>query len=294
MFDWENLRFFCALVRAGTLSGAARSLAVEHSTVSRRVAALEAQLDARLLEHLPRRIALTTIGQQVYALATEMETGAFAIQRSVRSSHSEFVGRVVVSAPPVFVTNFFAPAASLFRQKYPEIELCFTSEPNIVSLSKREADIAVRLSRPTENEYVAKQVGIVQFLLYASRNYPHISSPHLWEFVAYESSYDKYPHQQAIEKFSGNRATAFRANDITSQLAAAIGGVGVALLPRFCADNAAGLICVSNADESFSLDIWLAVHKELKDSAPIKAVRTFIAKLVTDSGHFRPTTYGNK
>src|SRR5215471_1683869 len=101
MIDWEDIRHFLAVAQSGTLSGAARSLKVDHATVSRRLAVLEAALDVRLVDRLPRSCRLTPIGRQVFDRAMEMEATADAIARLAKAAPPPLVGRFTLSAPPV-------------------------------------------------------------------------------------------------------------------------------------------------------------------------------------------------
>jgi DNA-binding transcriptional LysR family regulator len=280
MFDWENLRHFVAVARAGTLSGAARALNVDHATVGRRVAALEAELQVRLLDRLPRRCSLTAAGEQILELATEMEADAYAIERALRADQPHLVGTVVVSAPPVLVTNFFAPAAAAFRTLHPGIQLALSGEAQSVSLSRREADIAVRLVRPTESGNVTRHLGTLEFALYAAQNYVHRLTPSKWEFIAYDSEFDATPQQEWLRKTAGHRPIACKISDITSHYAAACNGAGVAGLPSFLPRAGDGLVRLDTEAESFSREIWLVVHRDLKSAPAIRAVMDFIIDLV--------------
>src|SRR5580698_11214430 len=105
MFDWENIRYLLAVARTGTLSGAARSLKVDHATVSRRLSALEGEIKTRLIERQPKACKLTPIGQRVLELAQDMEEGAYAIERFLDASRSPLSGKVTLSAPPMLVAN---------------------------------------------------------------------------------------------------------------------------------------------------------------------------------------------
>src|SRR5260370_22941547 len=100
MADWEDIRHFLAVAQSGTLSGAARNLKVDHATVSRRLAALEAALDVRLVDRLPRSCRLTTVGRRVVERAKEMEAGAHGIARLAKAAHAPLVGRATLRAPP--------------------------------------------------------------------------------------------------------------------------------------------------------------------------------------------------
>src|ERR1700675_2474760 len=105
MVDWEDIRHFLAVAHTGTLSGAARDLKVDHATVSRRLAALEAALDIRLVDRLPRSCRLTTVGRQVLERGKGMEAGAHGMARLAKTAQAPLVGRVTLSAPPVLVTH---------------------------------------------------------------------------------------------------------------------------------------------------------------------------------------------
>src|SRR6185312_5116047 len=148
MVDWEDIRHFLAVAQAGTLSGAARNMKVDHATVSRRLAALEAALDVRLVDRLPRSCRLTAIGREVSERAVEMEAGAHGIGRLAKAAHAPLVGRVTLSAPPVLVAHLLAEHLARFRTEHPEIRLSLSAQGQQVSLSRRETDVAVRLVQP--------------------------------------------------------------------------------------------------------------------------------------------------
>src|SRR5258707_5121683 len=150
MVDWEAIRHFLAVAQSGTLSGAARNLKVDHATVSRRLAALEAALDVRLVDRFPRACRLTAVGRQVLERAEEIEAGAHGIARLAKAAHVPLVGRVTLSAPPVLVAHLLAEHLARFRAEYPDIRLSLSAQGQQVSLSRREADVAVRLVQPNE------------------------------------------------------------------------------------------------------------------------------------------------
>lgn len=280
MFDWEDLRHFLAVARIGTLSGAARLLNVDHATVGRRVAALEDALQVRLVERLARRCSLTAVGQRILELASEIETNTFAIERAIRAEQSHLVGKVVVSAPPVLVTNFFAKSMAAFRSEHPGIQLSLSGQAQSVSLSRREADIAVRVVRPKEPGNVARRIGTMEFALYAARSYVHRADPSRWEFIGYDTEFDNFPQQQWLRKAAGSRPIVCKVSDITGQYAAACAGAGVAVLPRFLLKPTDDLVRLDSDIAPFSREIWVVVHRELKGAPPIRAVMDFIIGLV--------------
>lgn len=280
MFDWQDLRFFLAVAQAGTLSGAARAMGVDHATVSRRLSMLEDKLKVRLVDRQPRACQLTLLGQQVARLATQMESNAFAVERVTRAAQLPLEGKVSVSAPPVLATNFLAKQLFLFRQRYPDIQLSIASQVQTVSLSRREADIAVRLFRPTESSNVARKIGVMPFSLYASKDYEHAKAPERWQFIAYDEFYAEMAHQKWLTDVAQGRRIVSEVSDITSQTIAARTGIGVAGLPRFIGDNDPELQRLSFNGSPFSREIWLIVHEDLRHTPQIRAVMDFIVDAV--------------
>ncbi len=205
MADWEDIRHFLAVAQSGTLSGAARSLRVDHATVSRRLAALEAALDVRLVDRLPRSCRLTAIGRQVLEQALAMEAGAHGIARLAKAAHAPLVGRVGLSAPPVLVTHVLAGQLTRFRAAYPDIRLSLSAEAQQVSLSRREADVALRLVRPNEAGSVTRKLGTMAFGLYAHRAYAHLDAPEKWQFIAYDQHFADMPQQSWLLGIAGER-----------------------------------------------------------------------------------------
>src|SRR5260370_20232135 len=181
MVDWEDIRHSLAVAQSGTLSGAGGCLKGRHATVSRRLPALEAALAVRLVDRLPRSCRLTTIGRQVFERAVEMEAGAHGIARLAKAAHAPLVGRVTLSAPPVLVTHLLAEHLARFRAEYPDIRLSLSAQGQQVSLSRREADVAVRLARPDEAGGVSPKIGTMPLCLYPHPSSPHPASPDTWQ-----------------------------------------------------------------------------------------------------------------
>jgi DNA-binding transcriptional LysR family regulator len=280
MFDWEDLRYFHAVAKSGSLSGAARSLKVDHATVSRRLNLLEEKLKVRLVDRLPRACQLTPLGQQIAELASQMEVSAFAVERAARAAQFPRVGKVTVSAPPVLGNNFLAKRLFEFRQQHPDIQMSIASQAQRVSLSRREADIAVRLFRPEEPTSVARKIGDMPFALYASKDYQHSNNPEQWEFIAYGEDLADMPHQKWVMSVANGRRIVTEVSDITSQYVVAKTGIGVAGLPRFLGDTDPTLQLLPYDGPSFSREIWLVIHADLRHSPQIRAVMDFIIDAV--------------
>jgi len=288
MVNWEDIRHFLAVAESGTLSGAARRLKVDHATVSRRLAGLEAALNVRLVDRLPRSCRLTAIGRQVFERALEMEVAAHSIARLAKAAHAPLVGRVILSAPPVLVAHLFAEHLARFRAQYPDIRLSLSAQGQQVSLSRREADVAVRLVRPDEAGSVTRKIGTMAFGLYAHRSYAHLATPERWQFIAFDQSYADMPQQRWLLGIAGDRPVACELNHISEHLVAVRAGVGVAGLPCFLGERERDLVRVDEGVPSFARDIWLVAHRDLRKTPAIRAVMDFVATVVSEYRDLSP------
>ena len=283
MVDWEDIRHFLAVAQSGTLSGAARDLKVDHATVSRRLAALEAALDVRLVDRLPRSCRLTTVGRQVLERAKDMEAGAHGIARLAKAAHAPLVGRVTLSAPPVLVTHLLVEHLACFRAEYPDIRLSLSAQGQQISLSRREADVAVRLVRPNEASTMTRKIGAMAFSLYAHRSYAHLVAPKRWQFIAFDQNFAALPQQRWLLDIAGDRPVACELNHISEHLIAVRAGVGVAGLPCFIGDRDHDLVRIGEDVPPFARDVWLLVHRDLRKNPAVRAVMDFVSNVISEN-----------
>ncbi|MEA1677156.1 LysR family transcriptional regulator [Nitrospirillum sp. BR 11163] len=275
--DWEDLRHFAALATGGTLSAAARALGVEHATVARRVAALEQALGVRLVDRRGRRLALTAEGERIAALAESMGHDAQAVRRLADGARADIAGTVTISAPPALAVLLLAPVLATLRRRHPALTLTLLGEVRSASLERREADIAVRMSRPTEGDLTARKLAPLPFHLYATPAYLAATAPADWVFIGSAAPLDQSPQQRALEALAAGRPTVFHGNTVEIQQAAAASGMGVALLPDFMAADDPRLAAVAGPP-ILSRDMWLVVHSDMKASAPVRAALRCIAE----------------
>jgi DNA-binding transcriptional LysR family regulator len=272
MADWENLRHFAALAQAGTLSGAARRLDVEHATVARRIAALEAELNLKLVDRRGRKLSLTVDGERIAALVEDMERGAKAIDRAAEGSRTELAGSVTISAPPTFAAAMLARPLVAMRKRHPGIRICILGETRSASLDRREADIAIRLSRPTDGDLIVVKLTELSFQLYGSAAYLSQTSPGDWVLIGYDESMDVTPQQAALIKQMAGRSIGFRASTLEIQHALVRESGGVAMLPDFMAGNDSALMLAAPDQPPVMRDVWLVSHPDMKGSAVVRAV----------------------
>jgi len=271
--NWEDLRHFSALARAGTLSGAARLLGVEHATIARRVEALEQGTGLKLVDRRGRRLLLTEAGERIAAIAGRMDTESMAVERIRVSAQSALVADITISAPPSYAAARLIEPLAEIRNRHPGIRLRLIGEKREASLDRREADIAIRLTRPPKGDFTISRIGEITFGLYASPAYLTGTKPEDWCFIAYEEGImEASPQQRSLLAFAGARTVGFRASTLEIQIGLARAGVGVAMLPDFLAGTRDGLVAVAPEQPAVRREIWLAVHSDLKDSPAIRAV----------------------
>lgn len=284
MPDWEDLRHFVTLAREGTLSAAARGLGVDHATVARRVRALEAETGLKLVDRRDRTYTLTDEGRRIAAAAAPMEEAAFAVGRAALASKPTLRGEVTISAPPSLANALIAPQISRLRRRHPGIVLKLIGEKRTASLNRREADIALRLTRPTEPGLIARKVSSFGFSLYGAPAYLKETPRHAFEFIAYDSAMDDAPQQKWLLAAAAGHEIVLRTNDLENQASAAGAGVGVAVLPHFLGDADPKLMRYAAAPMPVRRDLWLVVHRDLRHAPAIRAVMEFLSQCLTAKG----------
>lgn len=268
MPDWEGLRHLAALARGGTLTAAAKALRVEHATVGRRIAALESELGLKLVDRRGKKVLLTPEGERVARVAQRMEDEAHEAERLALASRQEVSGTVILSLPPAFAAaRLMAPLVQL-QKRHPGLTLQVVGEAREASLGRREADIAVRLSRPQDGDLAAAKLGEMAFHFYASPDYLANHRPEDWCFIANGDSSLETPQNRRLEAFAAGRPMRLLANTTELRLAAAKAGAGIALLPDFLAGSSPDLQRIDVAGEVLKREVWLVMHADLR-TAPI-------------------------
>jgi DNA-binding transcriptional LysR family regulator len=279
--QWDDVRYFLELARVGSLSGAAKKLGVEHSTVSRRVEALEQSLGIRLFDRLPKGWTLTPEGETLAAQATRLDDEAQTFSR-VALGVSSLQGTVRVSAPPALAGYFFAPRLAKVRTQWRNIDLELIGETRDANLVRGEADLAIRMSRPNVPGLIARRIGDMGYGLYAAQGYTDRPEAE-WEFVGYDDSLIQVPQQQWLNRIAGERRFVFRSNDLATMLNAARGGVGLVVLPHFLAAEDSDLKLVANLVCPTVRQMWLVMHPDVKRSPRVRVVADLLADLVAQA-----------
>jgi len=170
-WQWDDVRFFLAVARMGSLSGAARTLGVGHVTVGRRIALLEKRLGVTLLNRTPDGFATTSAGQAILRQCAAMESAALDLERVAAGRDALVTGSVRLTTTEALAYQLIAPAIAALRQVHPDLQINLAVTVRSLDIARRDADLAVRFARPAASELVSRKLGEIGFSLYASQRY---------------------------------------------------------------------------------------------------------------------------
>lgn len=282
--EWGDFKVLLALASAGSVAGAARELAVDHSTVSRRLAALEEAVGARLIIRGGREFTWTDEGRMLLTAAEAMDAAASQALLAVRSAKSGVEGSVRVSASPGFVPVLMRLLLPSLRAQYPLLNVELRGAYQRVDLAKGEADVAVRMARPTESDLVARRAFDCGWFVYASEAYLHDrgrpGSPAdlaRHRLVLYVESMHGIAPLRWMEAHRGAARELSRVDnlEIACQTIAADGGIAV--LPAFIGDATPHLKRVFEDRIGVNTG-WIVYHEALRDAARIRVVTQALAE----------------
>jgi DNA-binding transcriptional LysR family regulator len=276
---WDDLVYVLAVGRAGSLSGAARSLRVNHSTVFRRVSALEERIGARLFDRQREGYVPTLAGEEVIAIASKVEEDVTALERRISGKDLRPSGVVRVTTSDVLIEPI-VPLCARFRQLYPEICIELTTGHQVLDLGRRDADVAIRASAsPPENLYGRRIAGIA-LCPYASKQYRASRAggdpeeEHDW--VGVDDSRPGLPAHAYLRANAPPERIGLKATSFLAARAAAVAGMGVAVLPCYVGDPVDELERVGEVLPHVAVSLWLLVHEDLRKTARVRAFTDFI------------------
>ncbi len=278
--DWDDVRYFVALARHGTLSATARALRVNHATVARRIASLETLIGRALFDRRANGYVLTAEGKAVLKEASVMEEAALSVLRRLDAG-TELSGLVRLAAGRVLAERFLIERLRAFHERYPAIDLEVIGGSRVVSLAKREADVALRYGPPKDSELSARRVATITFGLYASATYREKlkvgQSP---AFIGFDQESDFIAEAKWLAHQFGDQRFSFRTNSQTTQAAAARAGYGVALLPKYIvASHEPDLVQVFLGGRLPERDVWLLARRDLKNVPRVRAVTDYLVEI---------------
>ncbi len=274
--NWDDLRVFLALTRAGTLSAAGVLLGVKHSTISRRITGFETSLGTALFERRSEGYVLTQAGENLLEHAIIMEEQAQAVDRKVFGLDTQLKGSLNITSPHEVLSRLVVPHLGLFKRIYPAIDLHLTSTANLVDMVARQADIALRLTDKPADYLIGKKVLPLRHGIYASREYlKKQRDKHqliLWrsETQSPEWVQDHFPDAQVN----------MRVDDTNTMLACALNHLGLIRIACLMGDNVDGLMRLDLPLTPSTWGIWVLSHVDLRSTARVRAGREFLVDII--------------
>lgn len=277
--DWNDLRYLLAVAEHGSLSGAARALAVNHSTVLRRIARFEDQLAVRLFERLPTGYALTAAGEALANSARQISETVLSVERRIIGQDLRLSGHVRVATTDTLALFILPALVARFRAAHPEVQLELAAGNLQADLTRRDADVAVRPTRRPPDTLIGRKVCRIAYAPYASRSYleqhrARSALPkHIW--VAPDESMASSAVGSYMQRQLADAAVSFRANSLALLAKAAEAGLGAAILPCYLGESV-GLTRFRDPLEEVTTDLWLLSHADLRKTARVRALVDFL------------------
>lgn len=290
MQDWDSLRVFLAVARSGQFLAASRRLKLDHATVARRIAALEADAKVQLFQRRTTGAVLTSAGENLLSYAEAIEAEVINATAELSKKDAAVSGTVRIAAPEGFVSYFLVPRLAAFVRQYPDAILQIVPLARSFSLARREADIAVMIDRPSQGRLTAKKLADYRTSLYASRDHLATVGPikreadladrTLVTFVddlVYSSSLD---YAQPLVYAARNR---FECVSVVAQIEAIRAGIGAGVIHDYAAQQFPDLVRVL---PSFSAvrTYWIVTHKSQRSLRRVAATYAFIEEEVRKAG----------
>jgi DNA-binding transcriptional LysR family regulator len=278
---WDDLRCVLAVARSGSLSGAARALGIEHSTVFRRLNAIEKRLGVKLFERSRGGYAPTAHGELAAAAASAMEAEALAIERRILGADERLAGSVRLATSELFA-GFLLPAVlNDFLAAHPQIDVEVDVSNRVVDLTKREADLALRASNSPPDHLLGREVGVLRYAVYGAHSATHrTDTPSLNEspWLGFDDSIAYLAIARWQRAQSPGKQARVRFSSLAPMLQAAAEGLGIAVLPLFAADGMSDLQRLGPVLDQPRMKLWVLSHTELRENARVRALSRHLAR----------------
>jgi DNA-binding transcriptional LysR family regulator len=273
---WDNLKYFIATARAGSLTVAANILHTSPATLSRKLVALERECGAALFTRTHAGYGLTRDGEALLARGVGIEEAFMALEHSLPGSKEEISGQVLIATSENLAHLILLPALVHFRLTYPLIDIEFHTGVQQIALHGREADIAVRLSLPSAGNFKVRVVGCQAHALYANHVLANDARHAEIGIVGWSEGFADLPIARAANTHNYWRCNGVRLNSLQGHVAAARVGLGLAYLPCFVGDFSGELVRVDGPAGLLSQSIYLVLHNDAIETRRVRVVADFI------------------
>ena len=282
--DWNDYQTFLAIAREGQMARAARSMGIDATTAGRRLRRLEARMGQILFEQTREGQVLTEAGEALLAHVETMALAAGSIA-SLATSGGGPAGTLRISVSEGFASWFLAPRLSAFADLYPNIIVDLVASSSYLNLSRREADMAIYLSRPQAGPLVARKLTPYRYL--AEHGAPvELGELAAHRLVGYIPDLLTAPELRYADEIHPQLKVSLRSSSINSQYAMVSGGAGIGILPCFIGDEAPGLSRIV-PECSLERAFWLVTHRETQQLAKVRAFGTWLQGVLDGGGAAR-------
>lgn len=279
-FDWDDLKYFLAVVEAGTLRGGASRIEANHVTVARRLSLLEEKLGSRLFDRSRSGLVLTQLGEDLLPHAKRVEEEILAASRAIAGRDAHPSGVIRVSFPHALAETSIMEDLARFSDLYPDIELDISMTNNIVDLTRREADVSIRIAHEVTEDVVGRRLVDLTAAYYCSPEYAEKIQDNEGEGLGmmgwFEAEGADYADWIADSPYPKARLR-HRVREIVPQLSLAAAGMGMARLACCLGDRHPGLVRAPFQKPTPHRSLWLLLHKDLRTTARIRLFVDFLA-----------------
>jgi DNA-binding transcriptional LysR family regulator len=285
MLDWNDFRMVLTIARAGGLVRAAEALGVNHSTVFRRLNGLEEQLGVQLFERLPGGYEPTDAGAQLVAAGERIEAETLALERDLAGRDARLRGRLRVTSSETLAFRVLTAEIVRFRAAHPGIQVEVVIENRQLDLSRREADLAFRATRPTQGDLFGRKLADIAWAVYgadtylAMRGVPAASGElAAHAMIGWDSAASTVKAVQWLAGTVPESAIVYRSSSLINQLLAVKAGIGLAVLPCYLADPEPDLCRALTPIPELTRELWLITHETLKGTARVRAFMEIVGE----------------
>lgn len=280
MMNWDDLKYFLAVCRNGSVRAAAAELQVNHATVSRRINGFEGALDQRVFDRTAKGYQLTRLGEEIYQEASLLEERLSTVERKAANKRQHISGELRITAADVVLEYILMPMLSAFSEQHPDIEFMVMDSARNFNLSSREADVALRICHQPPDHLVGKRISGIHRACYIRKvDFEHAQDPGWRARQTWVGWSDKM--RRPIGQLAADYPDHDSRHGIVSaslQAAACRLGMGMAALPCFIGDQDPELARMPPCTSEHKFDMWLLSHPDLRESVKVQTFKTFIAE----------------
>ena len=282
MLNWDDLKFFLAVSRAGSVRAAAEELKVNHATVSRRINSFESSLGKRLFERTSRGYVRTRLGDEIYNEASYLEERLSSVERRILGKDEQLCGDIRVTMSDLIAQELLLEGCAKFCQQYPEVELDIVDSNKLLNLANREADVAFRIVKEPPDYLIGRKLAVLHRACYmAKQNLPLLKQEGWLEQQNWIGWTDKqrrpigkiareYPRFSSKHKIANGKLQALATRY----------GMGIGILPCFIGDIDPELVRIPPYTSEAKYDLWVLSHPDLRKNAKIQTFVRFMTAFV--------------